>query len=302
MTRAIFTTRISPEYDDQPEFYYHFPKQYLGRVERTIGDWIIYYEPSRTGGRSSRREGRKAYFAMARVVRVREDTRQPNHFYADVADYQGFDRAVPFREGDHFYESALRNELGETATGVFQNAVRTIAEEECDLIVRAGFAAVLGEGHTKAERASWPGLGEDQAEFERPIIEQVSRRPFRDATFMHNIRNAYDSTCSMTGLRLINGGGRPEIEAAHIRPVGEGHNGPDSVRNGLALSRTTHWMFDRGLLSLTDDYEILVAENYVPSRVQKFLNPDRRLVLPSEEAAWPHGSFVKYHRDTIFRG
>lgn len=302
MARAILTTRISPAYDDQPENYYHFPKQYLGRVRAAIGDWIIYYEPSRTGGGSSRRDGRKSYFAMARVVGVREDTRQPNHFYADVADYQEFDRAVPFREGDHFYESASRNERGETATGVFQNAVRTISEEEYDLIVRAGFAAVLGQGHTEAERTSRPGLGEDQAEFERPIIEQVSRRPFRDAAFTHNIRNAYDSTCAMTGLRLINGGGRPEMEAAHIRPVGEGHNGPDSVRNGLALSRTTHWMFDRGLLSLTDDYEILVAEKYVPSRVRELLNPDRRLVLPSEEAAWPHRSFLEYHRDTIYQG
>ena len=37
----------------------------------------------------------------------------------------------------------------------------------------------------------------------------------------------------MTGLKLINGGGRCEIEAAHIIPVAK--NGPDSPRNGIAF-------------------------------------------------------------------
>jgi putative restriction endonuclease len=54
---------------------------------------------------------------------------------------------------------------------------------------------------------------------------------------------------------LINGKGRPEVEAAHIMPVEE--NGPVSVQNGIALSGTVHWMFDRGLLSMDDDYTIL---------------------------------------------
>jgi putative restriction endonuclease len=58
-------------------------------------------------------------------------------------------------------------------------------------------------------------------------------------------------------LKLINGGGRAEVEAAHIRPVGA--NGPDTVQNGLALSGTVHWMFDRGLISLSDELDILVS-------------------------------------------
>jgi hypothetical protein len=38
-------------------------------------------------------------------------------------------------------------------------------------------------------------------------------------------------------LQIINGGGRTEVQAAHIRPVAAG--GSDSVRNGLALSGTS---------------------------------------------------------------
>ena len=51
--------------------------------------------------------------------------------------------------------------------------------------------------------------------------------------------------------------GRAEVDAAHIRPVEK--NGPDIVSNGLALSGTAHWMFDRGLISLSDDLEILIS-------------------------------------------
>ncbi len=53
------------------------------------------------------------------------------------------------------------------------------------------------------------------------------------------------------------GGGRPEVQAAHIRPVE--HDGPESVRNGLALTGTVYWLFDRGLMSLDDSFNVVVA-------------------------------------------
>ncbi len=44
---------------------------------------------------------------------------------------------------------------------------------------------------------------------------------------------AYDERCAITGLKLINGRGRAEVAAAHIRPVEA--SGPDIVSNGCAL-------------------------------------------------------------------
>ena len=69
--------------------------------------------------------------------------------------------------------------------------------------------------------------------------------------FRRVVLRAYDEQCAITGLKLINGGGRAEADAAHIRPVEA--NGPDIVNNGIALSGTAHWMFDRGLIALSDD-------------------------------------------------
>ncbi len=90
------------------------------------------------------------------------------------------------------------------------------------------------------------------------------------------------------------------MQAAHIRPVAA--QGPDSVRNGLALSGTVHWMFDRGLISLADDGEILMARYAVPEPVQRLINPDRRLRVPARPEFQPHPQFLRYHREAVFKG
>ena len=117
---------------------------------------------------------------------------------------------------------------------------------------------------------------------------------------MHNVRGAYSNRCAITGLRLINGGGRPEVQAAHIQPVAS--KGPDSVRNGLALSGTVHWMFDRGLISIGDDYKILVAKDHVPEDAARLLNQSGSINLPKDQSLYPNAHYLKFHRDQVFKG
>ena len=105
----------------------------------------------------------------------------------------------------------------------------------------------------------------------------------------------------MSGLELRNGGGRPEVEAAHIVPVES--RGPDTVRNGLALSGTVHWMFDRGLVTVGEDFGLLIAAGSVASEIaDRLLVPDRRLVLPANPAHEPHQSYFDWHRRNCFKG
>ncbi|WP_342165550.1 HNH endonuclease [Methylobacterium sp. SD21] len=68
---------------------------------------------------------------------------------------------------------------------------------------------------------------------------------------------SYAERYSNTALKITNGGGHVEVAAAHIRPVEA--NSPGIVSNGLALLGTAHWMFDHGLISLSDDLSILVS-------------------------------------------
>ena len=281
---------------------------YLRQVEATVGDFIVYYEPGRIGTDDRGRHGRRAYVAVAQVTGIRPDPYRKGHFYADISPetYQVFDRPVPFREGEHYYEHQLRRADGNTSKGAFGRAVRPLGEEEFAEILAAGFAAELSQADTPVAEPAGPSvpsrLMEAPSEFERPIIERVSNRHVRDEAFRHAVQAVYKSTCAMTGIKIINGRGRPEVQAAHIKPVSV--RGPDSIRNGIALSGTVHWIFDRGFISLGSppEYPILVSKKGLPENVMSLFNPDMMLRKPADERFWPSPDYIDFHRREIFKG
>lgn len=291
MAKAVFMSRVSPSYKDMVEAHYHFPGSYLSRVEQTVGDQIVYYEPSRTGEVSGPRSGRMAYFATAVVTEIIEDDTAPDHYFAKVTGYSEFDRDVPLRhEG--------LPDAGSGA-GKLRSAVRILEDLEFDTILAVGFNRALFETR---EPPTLDGLQEPEFEYERPIRQRVTNQPVRDSAFRFKVRDAYDFTCAITGLRIINGGGRPEMEAAHIKPVGDDHKGPDSVRNGIALCRTAHWMFERGIISLNDDFSLLTSEKQMPENARQLFHLDRMAKVPDMPQYQPHPKFLEYHRDVIFKG
>ena len=300
MAKAVLTTKVDPSYDDLPEDRYHFPRTYLNAAREALGDWILYYEPRRVSADLSSTGGRQSYFATARIDRVERDSRRADHYYAYVEDYLEFDRPVPFREGGFYYESGLQKADGSTNKGSFGRSVRLLKDSEYSLILGSGFEAGTDERKLLGIREGVrPGTGGLEL-VDRPIIERLSRRPFRDRVFSTGIKRAYDNTCAISGLRIINGGGRAEAQAAHIQPVEA--NGPDSLRNGVALSSTFHWMFDRGLISIDDDYSLLLKRGTIPGSVLSLVNSDRRLRVPDERIYHPHPRFLEYHREHVFKG
>jgi putative restriction endonuclease len=134
---------------------------------------------------------------------------------------------------------------------------------------------------------------------DRTLVEQRITRPFREEAFRRKVREAYENTCAFSGLRLVNGGGRPEVQAAHIRPVAS--QGPDSVRNGLALTGTLHWLFDRGLLAVGEDLGLLVSPQGLPDDLGRLLRPERRLGFPTSPEQCPHPAFLAWHRENVFK-
>ncbi|MCC5981873.1 MAG: HNH endonuclease [Oceanicaulis sp.] len=179
-------------------------------------------------------------------------------------------------------------------------SIRRIPDHEFELILRAGYLPALSVQPDANDSTAMMGVAEEQLDFERPIIEQVSMRPFRDRVFAAQVRTAYDSRCAVTGLKIINGGGRAEMEAAHIKPVAD--RGPDSVRNGLALSRTVHWMFDRGLISVDDDFKLLTAKPLLPEGVDRLFDPSGHIFVPPEARSQPNPAFLRWHRENRFKG
>lgn len=256
MAFGIFIHRPGSIYDDSPSERYQFPRPYLNRVQACIGDWIIYYEPRKL-------KGTRGYYAIAKVQQVILDPAVPDMYIAIIepGSYLDFARPVPFMDADGvLVERGLLNQNGRIS-GRAQAAVRSVSRADFDHILAIG----LDEHNALLPRLGQPngeaGFAETQTPFvfeqERKRLAIVTNRIARDRVFRRVVLRAYDERCAITGLKLINGGGRAEVDAAHIRPVEA--SGPDIVNNGIVLSGTAHWMFDRGLISLSDDLDILVS-------------------------------------------
>jgi putative restriction endonuclease len=298
MGYGVFIHRSDSIYDDSPAERYQFPSQYLRRVEQCVGDWIVYYEPRKVFGT-------RGYFAVAKVHRVVSDPGGPGMYLAliEPGSYLDFAAPVPFQDADGIVERGLLNDEGRIS-GRAQSAVRPLSkrdferilalglDEEAPLLPRVGESVMPG-GFFEAQDSFIP-------EQDRSRISYIASRVVRDRVFRKIVLRAYDARCAVTGLKLINGSGRAEVAAAHIRPVEV--NGPDIISNGIALSGTAHWMFDRGLISLNDDLEILVSRQVNDADgVRSIINKSGHALAPSRASERPHPHFLAWHRDHCFK-
>lgn len=299
---GVFIHRSDSIYDDSPAEQYQFPSQYLGRVQACIGDWIIYYEPRKVAET-------RGYFAIAKVGQVIPDPKAAGMYLAliEPGTYLDFVDPVPFSNAEGVIERGVLNKEGRIS-GRAQSAVRPISPDDFNRIVALG----LDEHEPELPRVDEPGTvvpasgfaEGGQAPFtfeqERDRVAQFTSRIVRNRLFRRLVLQAYGKRCAVTGLKLINGGGRAEVDAAHIRPVEA--NGPDILTNGIALSGTAHWMFDRGLISLSDDLDIMISRQANdPDSIRGLVNKTGRAIVPSRSFERPHPHFLQWHRENCFK-
>lgn len=289
--KVIFDTRPNSGYRDSVDRY-HFPTRYLRAARAAVGDWAVYYEPSRA-------KGRRAYVAVARVEGIEPDLDQPGQYFALIRDYLPFDTPVPLRGLQGYREARLRKvadsrDVGRALQGW---SVRELLDEDFREIVKAGLQETLA-----LDDAIRLNLDLETAEIlgtppaDRVIERMLVNRTIRDAAFRRAVLDAYDNTCAVTGLRIVNDGGRAEAQAAHIVPVSEG--GPDVIQNGIALSATAHWLFDQHLISVGEDWRLLINYSKVPASLRSIFVPnDAPIRLPGDPTLWPHPAFMMRHRE-----
>jgi putative restriction endonuclease len=290
---AVLDTKPGSIYDDSISQRYHFPSRYLKVLEKCIGEWVIYREPRADGGSM-------AYIAAAKLREISADPDIKNHFYAHVTDFEEFDALVPWRVGGVYWEKKLR-EIDTPSVGVYMRgrSVRELTDADFSAIVSKGLNLHLGaENEVVSETRSIyfeePLNGEKTGEA-RQTVQVLSNKKLRDQRFRSRIVRAYDGICAFTGARMQDYKGHHEVQAAHILSVAE--NGPDVTSNGLALSSTIHWMFDRHLVSVDEDFKLLIADSIIPNEYLNLLEPATKgILLPKDRSKVPNQSFIRTHR------
>lgn len=125
----------------------------------------------------------------------------------------------------------------------------------------------------------------------------------RNGLFKRLVPQLYQNQCSFTGMSLSSLYQHSFVDACHIVPFSHSHN--DKVNNGIALCPNIHRAFDRGLLSIDENYQILVSEQlkedvahpYALTRLK-----GRQIILPNEQNHYPAQEALAWHREEVFKG
>lgn len=118
-------------------------------------------------------------------------------------------------------------------------------------------------------------------------IRTIARR--RGQTmFRNSLLDVYRSRCCITGCDVI-----PVLEAAHIKPyMGEHSN---IASNGILLRADIHTLFDLGLLSIDEQYNVILADRIESSTAYRGFH-GARINLPSRLDDQPDHEFLRSHR------
>lgn len=133
----------------------------------------------------------------------------------------------------------------------------------------------------EADRGSIFELNEDSPEYGKTTRTAVTHQKInRDYQLTVNVKELYDFHCQVCHTRIVTNAGC-YAEAAHIKPLGEPHNGPDSLDNILCLCPNHHVMFDYGGFTIGDDFKLVGLEGELYVKAEHRLNRE----------------FIKYHRE-----
>lgn len=149
--------------------------------------------------------------------------------------------------------------------------------------------------YERMNQSNFPGMPEDQARFGEP---QLIRPRLGQGAFRILVTDIYNRRCAITRERTL-----PALEAAHIRPYGDG--GPHEAQNGLLLRRDIHSLFDAGYVTVTPDLRFEVScrikeefdngRHYYELHGQPIFAPEDALRRPNRDA-------LRWHNEHAYRG
>ncbi len=115
---------------------------------------------------------------------------------------------------------------------------------------RISASGVLYRAPADARRVAEPSLFEIGEP--APRVEATVSRVVRDTAVTREVKRLHRFRCQMCGARVETPSG-PYAEAAHIRPLGRPHDGPDVLANVLCLCPTHHAAFDLYGVGVAED-------------------------------------------------
>lgn len=132
---------------------------------------------------------------------------------------------------------------------------------------------------------------------ERYGREYFTRPRLGQGAFRVLVTEAYSRRCAITGERTL-----PVLNASHIKPYSQ--EGPHIISNGLLLREDLHTLFDRGYMTVTEDYRVEVSkrikEDYGNGREYYEMHGNNLVVLPGNKLELPSKEYIQWHNENVY--
>ena len=133
-------------------------------------------------------------------------------------------------------------------------------------------------------------------------IEKEAKVRVGQYFFRMSVLTAYGNTCCITGMK------KPDLLiASHIKPwkASDSKTERTNPRNGLCLNALHDKAFDRGFITLDNDYRIIISSRLSDIAMDEkthdwfYSYADQQILLPDKFL--PGRDFIEYHNDVVFQ-
>jgi putative restriction endonuclease len=156
--------------------------------------------------------------------------------------------------------------------------------------------AKLSESESKMEELKGaPEITEELPEFEfaeGETREAIVKTRVNQGLFRKIILTSYDGKCCITGIDNTQ-----LLIASHIIPWAQDTKNRLNPMNGVCLNALHDRAFDNGLITINEDYRVVVSKKVKHELLLKYNSA--QISLPSRFL--PDQNFLKFHRNEIFR-
>lgn len=175
--------------------------------------------------------------------------------------------------------------IDDDSAGYVQTLENEIVNES-----QAEYKAVIDELKAKSKNAK------TKSDPEKYEIEVYNR----GTVFRREIIKLYRETCCISGLRVDAKFTISMVDACHIKPFAVGFD--NTLTNGIALCPNLHRAFDRGLLTVDDNYRVIFSRAFTENAASPFnLRQVENVTLTLPAHHLPSLEAFAWHRQQVFQ-
>ncbi len=158
------------------------------------------------------------------------------------------------------------------------------------------FESEMSMANLKGEKVEFSLNKDIKGEMKETVVKKRINQNF----FRKMILSSYNNTCCITGMSISD-----LLIASHIVPWSKDEKCRLNPRNGLCLNALHDRAFDKGLITISEDFRVLISpllrQSNKNNRQHELITnyADKQIILPNRFL--PDQKFLDYHRKNIFR-